>query len=319
MNTGAFQITHNGKTYDYRTPAILDIKDVAEFFKGLGYTILNLKQVSRHVVGELYKNNEEFFLKLSTTPGISIVTQREAAWNEVFNATAPRDTTRFRVPQNKETGYYLGDLFYIITDMFRGKFFADSPNKGQDLSLLSSHLSDQIDFALFIMNLQVKESAVQKISEPGSHTEYFLKKTDAWFDAVPEKVREENDLQKLLDIVRNGAHTLKPSLRHGDFTPWHTILLDNGEIGLIDGEHAMVNGIEIYDLVYLMERIYHVLDRPDIAYELVRKLHDAKIDMKKLQTVACARAIGGFLDTSLHPKPDYTAIRKFMEYCIHLT
>ena len=60
-----------------------------------------------------------YFLKLSTSEGISIVTRNEYEWNNYFNNYS--SDSRFRVPKNYESGLYDSKYFYMITDYFDGE------------------------------------------------------------------------------------------------------------------------------------------------------------------------------------------------------
>lgn len=120
------------------------------------------------------------------------------------------------------------------------------------------------------------------------------------------------------DIVSRGSKSLSAKTRHGDFTPWHIFLLKNGSLGLIDGEHAMANGVENYDICYLIQRVFSVLKETQIALKILELILKRGYSPKKLKVVLIARAIGGFLDEFLTPNPDYLYADKFKNWVLEL-
>ena len=91
----AFQI--NG--HDYRLGKELDLKKVAAFFSKK-FTVNKLWNGSRHVLGIM---DDKYFLKLSTTKGISLLTEFEYKWNEEFNQQVNRSVSEFWDPNNMES------------------------------------------------------------------------------------------------------------------------------------------------------------------------------------------------------------------------
>lgn len=307
-----FIINVNGQALDYRQPAALTLKPIYSFFSK-DYTVANLWQEGRHVLGWLEKNNRHYFLKLATTPGISAVTQIEARWNHEYNQRLSRATYRFWVPQNYEQGYYQ-NLFFLITDRFVGQPLADLRQPSSLNPNLPNYFASIIEFSEIIQTLDLPPLADrdhQKASDS------FIQKINSWFHAVPDTIRRQYQLSGLLDLVQTNYHRLRPATRHGDFTPWHLLLLNNGAFGLIDGEHAMANGIELYDIGYFIQRLFSVLHQPQRARQLFHLLIKRHYDPNLLQIILAARAIGGFLDESLAPSPNYAIHDEFQHWVIH--
>ena len=275
----AFQI--NG--HDYRLGKELDLKKVAAFFSKK-FTVNKLWNGSRHVLGIL---DDKYFLKLSTTKGISLLTEFEYKWNEEFNQQVNRSVSEFWVPKNMESGY-LGDLFYLITDRHEGK-------EADDIDKI-------IEFTKLIQTLKL--SFTQDVS--------FFDKTKLWYDDIPEDIAEKYQIYKLLNIVEKDDLEIKP--RHGDFAPWHIMEINDGKFLLIDGEHARADGVEMYDIAYFIQRVYSVSKNPQLAIKISEKLGD----LDKLKIVLAARAIGGFLDESLTPDPDYKYAESFQKFILSL-
>ncbi|MCL5432610.1 MAG: hypothetical protein M1524_00645, partial [Patescibacteria group bacterium] len=180
---------------------------------------------------------------------------------------------------------------------------------------LKKSIDDIIEFSEIIQNLNIN---VLNYDENLNYVDRFINKTVSWFNAIPENVRNKYRVFELLEIVKNGAETNLKKPRHGDFTPWHMIKLKTGQLGLIDGEHALSKGVEYYDIAYFMQRIFSVLKNPEFSEMILEKLIQKKYNLNKLKVLLAARAVGGFLDESLTPSPDYAFSERFKNWFIHL-
>ncbi len=98
-------------------------------------------------------------------------------------------------------------------------------------------------------------------------------------------------------------------------------LLSNGKIGLIDGEHGVSRGVENYDLAYLLQRVWCVLENPELAKEIFnyfcRKNITISKNKKEMQVVFASRSIGGFLDESMALHPNYKFHEEFMKWILN--
>jgi len=290
----AFKVIKNGKVLDYRIGQKLNAEEIrAEFSKK--YNVIDLTQGHRHVIGTLGHGNEKYILKLSTTEGISARTESEKLWNDEFNRTSTRP--EFRVPKTIEDGEFKG-LYYIITESFDGKPISNLEGHN---NLIEENLESIIDFAEYIQTLDLNLPINDAIQDE-NHVSWFQKKTKSWYEGFPED--KTADLESIWVIVENGAEKLERKPRHGDFTPWHLIKVDQG-LALIDGEHSHAHGVENYDIAYFIQRVHSVLEMHDLARKVLMKLIDRGYDKEKLKTVLASRAIGGFLDESFKPDPDY--------------
>ncbi len=290
----AFEIKVNGKYLDYRIPEKLDLEDVKKFFSNK-YKVLKIWQESRHVLGILEKNEISYFLKLATSEGISVTTNIDFNWNTQFNKLVSRDYS-FWVPQSIDTGFYKDNLFYMISEYFKGELLAKRPHPGEENKDFKKHIHKIIEFSEFIQNLNI-----EKLYE-GDTEDYhncFFEKTLSWYEAVPQGIINKYRVDKLLWFVKDGYKNLDRKTRHGDFTPWHMMELKNGKILLIDGERALKNGAQYYDIGYLIQRIYTVLDDKEFAKETLSILKERDYDLNKLKVILTARAIGGFCDEVL--------------------
>lgn len=308
----SFKININGKILDYRLGKKLNLDEVRAFF-AKKYTVKELWLDQRHVLGVLEKNGVEFFLKLATTEGISIVTKIEFSWNEEFNELVEREYSSFWVPKNYESSLYDNRLFYLITDKFEGELLSSKPEKTEASPIFLSYLPEIIDFSEFIQTLNIHNLSE---AENINYQQWFINKAESWCNDIPNDIKEKYQIYELLSLVKNGASVLEKRPRHGDFTPWHLFKLKTGQLGLIDGEHAKANGVEYYDIGYFIQRVYCILENPELARKIFSVLMERNYDSKKLQTVLAARGIGGFLDESLKETPDYSWCESFKKWVI---
>jgi len=314
-NLKAFKIKVNGKVLDYRVGRELNLAKIREYFSK-EYEIRELMSAPRHVVGILQKKggkNQKFFLKLSKSEGISATTQNEYKWNDSFNKNY-KNLTKFRVPKNYESGYYEG-LFYIIMEYFEGSLLCPFAGNGE---IIFDYIKDTIELSEIIQKARIKNLRHNDFIEAKDYKEWFLDKTKAWLEGIPEKTSRQFELEKLLTLVEENYQTLEKRPRHGDFTPWHIIKLEKGGLGLIDGEHAISDSVAGYDICYFIQRVFSELKNAEIAQEIFNELLKRDYDPKKLRTVLTARAIGGYLDESLKPKPDYTYKNRFRDWVLKL-
>lgn len=309
----AFQIIVSGKTLDYRLGKKLNLDQVKAFFKKK-YQVRKIWSGGRHVLGILEKDNKELFLKLATTEGISAVTRNEYNWNEQFNRLISRKVSNFRVPKNRDCGVYEDKLFYLITDKFTGELLTEKPQKMKMSVVFLNYIPSIIKFSELIQQLEIHLSDQEDLD----YQKVFWEKTNSWYNDIPDNIKEKYRVGDLLKIVEEGVHILQKRARHGDFTPWHLFKLKGGQFGLIDGEHAMKNGVEYYDIGYFIQRVFSILQNPGLAKKILSMLVDRKYNIEKLKVILASRGIGGFLDASLTPDPDYEFSESFKNWIIKL-
>ncbi|MGA2967746.1 MAG: phosphotransferase [Candidatus Levyibacteriota bacterium] len=307
----AFEVNINGRILNYRNSRDLDLKDVEDFF-AKKYQVVKIRQVKRHVVGILEKDGRKLFLKLAPTEGISAVTQNEYQWNGQFNKLVNRDS-KFCVPQNFESGFYKDNLFYLVTDYFDGELYVKTPSKNENPGLVANDISRIIDFAELVQDLPVDEFSLE---DNENYLERNFRKVESWFYDIPKEIVEKFAVEKLMGFVGKNYPNLERRTRHGDFTPWHMFKLENGKIGLFDGERAMRNGVEYYDVAYFIQRVFSVLENQNFAKAIFSLLKERNYDLEKLRVVLVSRAIGGFLDESLKEKPNYKIAEEFKTWTL---
>ncbi len=313
----AFQIRKDGKILDYRFGKNLNLQDVSTFFGKKGYIVKRIENAKRHIIGVLEKNGQKLFVKVSMSEGISYLTENEAKWDRKFNEQVPK-TSIFRVPQLIDEGYFQTNLFFLVTDCFDGEFFADRDNDNIK-EIFKKQINNFIDLTELIQSLKLDDLRNHEFQDEPDHAKWFVRKTLAWYNDTPKEIREKYRVDDLLKIVEKGAPRLQKRSRHGDFTPWHTMLFADGKIGLIDGEHAMGKGVEYYDICYLIQRVFAVQKQPEFAKEIFNLIKKRGYNLQSVKTVLAARAIGGFLDAHLKVSPtDYENANKFMSFVLSL-
>lgn len=301
---------------DYRKAGHLDLEEVKKFFEK-NYKVIKIWQEGRHVLGILEKDGVKLFLKLATTTGISATTQIDYNWQRETNDILSRSID-FWVPQNVDSGLYKKNLFYMISEYFEGELLARSPHPDKKIAkLLQENLNTIINCCEVLQNLNI-ERLSEKENE--NNQKYFLEKTESWYKDIPKDILLKYNVVELLQIVEKGYLNLERKARHGDFTPWHLLKLKNGKLGLIDGEHAMKNGVEYYDVSFLIQRVFAIMENPKSAKEICKEVLKRGYDLEKLKTVLAARAIGGFLDSSIFYSnvPNFTFANKFKDWVLSL-
>lgn len=301
----SFKVRSGLRLVDYRLGGSLDLQKVETYFQAKGYQVSNLQNSGRHITGILTKVGTTYFLKLSTSEGISVVTKNEFKWNNNFSNHFPN--TEYRVPKNYDSGLFDGRYFYLITDYFDGKLLCKFRSSSEDVDQLVEYIPQIIQLSEIIQGLSTVEGDYQK---------KFINKVKAWFNDIPADIRQKYNVVSLLEIVEQGVSCLQKKPRHGDFAPWHIFQLSDGAIGLIDGEHALVDGVEYYDICYFIQRVFSVLRKPDIAKKIYLELEKREYKINDLRTVLAARAVGGFLDESLSGKPNYVYADSFKDWIL---
>ncbi|MBU1000221.1 hypothetical protein KKE78_02380 [Patescibacteria group bacterium] len=310
----SFQVRQGNKILNYRSGEKLDLSRIKSFFQD-SYNVKKLWNASRHVLGILTKNDVDYFLKLSTSEGISVVTKNEYSWNDYFNKYFPKELP-YQVPKNFKSGLYQQKFFYLITDYFDGEILCDI---NEDATQLPIYIEDIILLSELIQKMpKIKFSTCQYEDKAADFKQKFTDKANKWFNDIPTGVRKKFKTDILLKIVEKGVDELISRPRHGDFTPWHMIRLQNSRLGLIDGEHSRSDSVEGYDICYLIQRVFSVLKNPSIAQNIYFRLLTKGYEKNKLKTVLAARAIGGFLDESLAEKSEYNFANQFKDWIIQL-
>lgn len=309
----SFKICFNNRVLDYRQSEDLDLVEIRNFF-GKKYQIKKLWKVPRHVLGILAKNNQKFFLKLSTSEGIGLITENEYNWNDYFNKYNLNSC--FCAPKNFDSGLYDNKYFYLVTDYLKGDLLCNIGSSQADISKLIKYIPQIINLSEVIQSLPQTNFALLEYEEK-DYKKRFLDKTKGWFEDIPANIIKKYKINELSEVVKKGISKLDSKPRHGDFTPWHMINLKNEKLGLIDGEHALPDGVENYDMCYLIQRIFSILKNPKLA-ESIYSILIKKYIKNNLKAVLASRAIGGFLDVTLNNETDYRFAVDFKNWVLSI-
>ena len=209
---------------------------------------------------------------------------------------------------------YEDTLFYLITDILPGKLLVGRPEK-TDITNIEKYLPAIVQFSELISTLNL---SIRRERDMNGQ-DFFYQKTLSWYEAIPENVREKYTIDNLLHTVKTDYRNLEQKSRHGDFTPWHMLSIGDDRLGLIDGEHVLGNGVEYYDIGYFIQRVFCILEKPDLAKKIVQHLADRKYKIPPLQTILAARGIGGFLDESLKENSDYTLCETYSNFVLSVS
>ncbi len=310
----SFKIHLKNKVLDYRQSEDLDLKKIRRFFCKK-YQIVKLWKAPRHVLAILVKNNQKFFLKLSTSEGISLVTENEYNWNTYFNKYNINNS--FSVPKNYDRGNYAEKYFYLITDYLVGSPLCGIAGSKDETLKLIKYIPQIINLSEIIQHLSQDVFLLPEYEEK-DYKIRFLNKTNGWFEDIPAHIIKKYKVEDLLGVVNKGIDQLDNKPRHGDFTPWHILKLKNGKLGLIDGERAFSDGVENYDICYLIQRVYSILKNPELAESIYSILIERKYYKNNLKTVLASRAVGGFLDVTLNNETDYRFAVDFKNWVLSI-
>lgn len=309
----SFKVRFGDKTLDYRLGENLDLLKIKSFFQER-YKFTKLWKGPRHILGILTKSSNTYFLKLSTSEGISVITKNEYYWNNYFNNYSLKKA--YLVPKNYDSGLYKDKYFYLITSYFNGELLCKTRSSYNKASKLEGYIPQIIEFSEIIQQLPQSGFGGDAFKE-AEYQIRFLSKVRNWFGDIPVDIAGKFNVRILLEIVENGVSELLERPRHGDFAPWHIIKLAGKNLGLIDGEHALVQSVEGYDICYFIQRVFSVLKNPSIARMIYLELLKRGYIKDKLKTVLAARSIGGFLDESLTDRPNYEYAKSFMDWVVN--
>lgn len=307
-NLKSFKIRSRKNILDYRLGQKFDLNKIKSFFQG-DYEVKKIWQGPRHVFAILIKKGLIYFLKLSASEGISIVTKNEYQWNNYFNKYFEIKSL-YRVPKNYVNGLYKEKYFYLVTDYFGGKLLCPLNASIKESNGLIKYIPRIVDLSELIQKLpNIKFNNFQNTK--------FIDKVNNWFGDIPINIQNKFKIGSLLNIVERGIKDGSLVPRHGDFTPWHMIKIKNSGLGLVDGEHAQAYSVENYDICYFIQRAFSVLKNPRLAKEIYVELLKRNYKREKIKTVLAARAIGGFLDDYISGETNYIFAKNFKDWVIH--
>ena len=296
-------ITKNGK--NYRKSETANKTEIKNYFLKKGFNVLNIKQLWRHIHGKLEKNNKIFFFKMSSTPGIGERTQNEVSWNkQICELIKKFNIDYFNVPKIYDYGHYQ-EKFYYLSSYYSGQFL--SQKNPFNIKNLSKWIDKIVKTNLFFLSLKNIKFYRDKDSKN------LIEKWDDYFKKNNNRYEEikENQLENVINEVKNLKNTYTAGVNHGDFVPWHMIQ-DTGKFTLIDGEHASSQTPRYYDICYFYHRVYTSANAPKFAKYYLSKIRQSiplseknKFDIS-IRPILASRIIGGFWDAKTNGLKDLT-------------
>ena len=274
------------------TADVLDLNKISTFLNKKGYEVVNLRQPWRHVVGKVKKDGKEFFFKIASTKEIGELTKNQIDWSEKTSKTLKT----MKVPEIKDKGEYEG-LPWFTNEYIEGELLAEYvEHRGKGIKELSQNLKRVALVAKEIMELSPDISSPKKTQEEMRLAEKkMIEKMDGWIELIDKK----ESITELRKFMTEKLPEVQFAPSFGDFVPWHMIKGD-GEIYLIDSEHAKMEWIKFYDVAYFYHRVFTKLQTPDIADEFMQtflKLYPmSNKDKETLRMILAQRLIGGYMD-----------------------
>ncbi len=300
-----FNIVINGKKIDYLKGKKINEKELINYFNNLGCQNISLIKdnnlFNRHLLLTGFLNKIKIFIKIATSSGISYINENEVIWYQLVNK-------KVNVPKIYKYGYFKKN-FYFISEYLPQNFI--------NINYLKNNIDSIIKLAEKISNLKIKKLPADDYNPGSTHNEKFIFKVNAHFESLPKKIIYKYRLDLLMAEIKKNYINLKQRCRHGDFNINHMIL-KNKKIYLIDGQLAMTQWVEYYDIGYLIQRIYSQHKNPNLAYEIYKKLIAKGYNKNKLKTILLARAIGGFLDEYISLNKDYSIHKDFKNWILNL-
>jgi hypothetical protein len=312
-----FEFKVGGKDVNYLLGEDLDLSNIRSFFTDK-YQVCKIWPSKRHVLGLLEEKGRTFFLKVSKSEGISEMTKNEEFWN---NLCQDQDLA-LNVPISRESGFYEDTFFYLITDYFDGEMLATP--EGEGAQRLTRNMNKVIEMSEEIQKIKIDSFPRDHyLLYEGleDHVKRTIVRTQGYcldFSEYNPELAGKYSVTDLLKVVEENAGLLEKRPRHGDFAPWHIFVLENGSLGLIDGEHAMAYGVENYDICYFIQRVFSAMCQPEIAKKYFTELLKRGYNKDKLKVVLASRGVGGYLDESLKPNPNYSIHNQFRDWVLSI-
>jgi hypothetical protein len=284
-----------------RNACPLDLKEVEQFLREMGYEVVRLEQPWRHVTGVVNKEGKKYFFKMASSQAVGLKTRNEYFWDKLLNERGV--DLPLKIPKVYESGEWR-ELFWFISDLVEGRLLA-SPQRAVDDDLLSNNLETIAKGAEAIMNLPIDidlpNNADLSLEE---RKENFLSRIREWMEQFPQ------DVSKLYEFIKENVEAYLSAPSHGDFAPWHILADGDNHLTLIDGEHGKINGVKFYDVAYFYHRVYTALQRPDLADKFLQfylNIHPMTPAEKLcFKVILAQRVIGGYFDA--HNDKTETAI-----------
>jgi hypothetical protein len=286
-----------------RKEQLLDIGEIEQWLKiDLGYEVVNLKQEWRHITGRIEKDNKKYFFKMASQAEISQKTRNEVEFNDqISKITKKEKVNYFTVPEILFSGLYK-DLFYFVSEYFETNVLLNKSgnDKVPRYDLLERNLDKIVHINLWLISCHtLRFTAENNISIEQKWQESIVAKNDRFYQETSSHNLQE--IKKVVDEYDGIGEAW--GLCHRDFVPWHMIEND-GQIVLIDAEHAGNLNPMFYDTAYFFTRLYTYGKNPKLAKLFLKKIirnlsiigKDEKFFWKHFKPILATRVIGAFWD-----------------------
>ncbi|PIY80819.1 MAG: hypothetical protein COY80_00920 [Candidatus Pacebacteria bacterium CG_4_10_14_0_8_um_filter_42_14] len=246
----------------------IDQEAISHFLTSLGFQTERITQEWRHLTAFGTFEGKEAVFKLATTLATARYTHNEFNWNTAIHLTPEDKRPNFTVPENFSSGHY-GKLFYFIAQRFMEEPFA------QAKAPLSNDIKRRIkqiaamtrEIELLSIPSDSEFAKTHALREQISIGQKLLKSATEWASQVPR------NLDTFLKVIEDSKDTLRTCPAHGDFVIRQMYDID-GKIGLIDGEHAGLEGAYHYDVAQFYIRLRNDHNAPGEAKQYLHDFYD---------------------------------------------
>lgn len=246
----------------------IDQEAISHYLTSLGFQTERITQEWRHLTAFGIFEEKEAVFKLATTLATARYTQNEFNWNEAVHLTLESERPNFTVPENFSSGHY-GKLFYFIAQRFMGEPFAQAkaPLSNEVKRRMKQIAEVTREIELLTIPLDSEFAKTHTSSKQVSIGQKLLNSATEWASQVPR------NLDPFLKVIEDSKDTLRTCPAHGDFVIRQMYDLD-GKIGLIDGEHAGLNGAYHYDVAQFYIRLRNDHNALEEAKQYLRDFYD---------------------------------------------
>lgn len=241
---------------------------VSHFLSNLGFRSERIAQEWRHLAAFGIFEGKEAVFKLATTLVTARYTQNEFNWNEAVHLVPEKKRPNFTVPKNFSSGNY-GKLFYFIAQKFMGESFAQpkaalSDDIKKRIKQIAT-ITREIELLPIPTNSKFAETHLSRKQVPIGQK--LLNSATEWALQVPK------NLDKFLKVIDDSKNTLRTCPSHGDFVIRQMYDID-GKVGVIDGEHAGLQGAYHYDVAQFYIRLRNDHNALKEAKQYLRYFYD---------------------------------------------
>ncbi len=291
------------------------IVDTTEVARDFGTTPEALRQPFRHIVGIIPIHGRQEFLKLSTAEGtISKYTENEA---EILRRIGNRQySLPVFTPTVRREGIYRYNghqLTWFTTDYIKSQeLYPFTPENPANPDSFEQHLPTIVDTTIAIMDWP--QDRPLPIDIPKNRVASDIQhKVNEWMNerlSTPEMIKKAArafELQEQFFTNENQpASVLDTGPSHGDFVPNNFRIAPDGDLYLMDLEHAKMNWLKFYDVAYMYHRLYTKYKNPELARVFLKSFIEKyaqnhsfdEREIRNFKTALAQRLIGGYFDAA---------------------